>query len=1032
MIKNIYKNRFKKLFQIFIYLSPLFIGLYLHIGKIFFFSQGSIHATDLETPLNPLYYFWNIICPWNPLGLGSEASFSIFDFIYGSIAASSFGNPLISQLLVLSLPPIIAYFGVFLITRKILNLNIYGCILASFFYAFAPPYLAWFSLPYMLGFSLLPLLLYLVLKIVICATTDDFSLKRLIPYTLSIAIILSLMTNIYFHSLPFIVLSFAIVSIFAFKGEKREFNKKYITRIFSLLALIMILYMVVGSLPRLFEMGMILTDPQRQALILRTGDPSQILESIKVFYKEATLSNIVRLGGGTPINERYIFLNSNPIGYILPIFVFLGALFTKKLSTRAGSIYLASVVNSILILTMIVIFRRLALADNQIVTNFIFSGVRRPERFLELLSLFYAIGLAFTFTRIQMFLRSIKVIKNSKFPHIKKKFVAIAMLVLLILIYIPYTGLLSNPSHPTYAQFFAPRPKDFNAVEDFLNNDNFQTSTYNASYRYTIVPSYVQINAYTRYNYPNFFYASSFSTKDVQEFVATTNNMIADQDPAAIIPLNLASVKYIAILPQSFAQDELQSWRLNGTTRSSGVNLFGDINDYLNFTSKLPQTELIYKNKVHVFDNKEAYPRVYVPNMLVWAQGNMKDVFKALKMVDSISPLSDFALVINQSEDIKDQSFVIDDFGRQTRIKTTSFNLMDLNFNYTFNREVELVSEKSIIVWSQQKSISMEGNIITLSGTVPADQQAISIWVSIPPTNLTDTPKLRMRLLVNKDMQDKIVFSIMDQDGKPLLAKIEKTISSSTDDEIYLDVLITPTNSNPTWFKMVLQGSPGSTLEIALENQIEFEQLVSLDLCLVDMLGSGINQNNFTFPMVIYTDDNMTVLWPTDSEEGLIKYMIDTPIELEKASLFIVSTSEIDGWSKVNEDVKWLSPVDISVNLEVSPLIKEKGNDILIPIFFGNAYDTSWKLYPTTKSGNITKVVHALGNGFGNLWLVNVSGLSSEEKSIHLTFEIQMDKLELYTYQIYAFTSVTLLLLLIPLYIIEVKYNKSQRRYKSP
>ena len=272
MIKNIYKNRFKKLFQIFIYLSPLFIGLYLHIGKIFLFSQGSIHATDLETPLNPLYYFWNIICPWNPLGLGSEACFSIFDFIYGSIAASSFGNPLISQLLVLSLPPIIAYFGVFLITRKILNLNIYGCILASFFYAFAPPYLAWFSLPYMLGFSLLPLLLYLVLKIVICATTDDFSLKRLIPYTLSIAIILSLMTNIYFHSLPFIVLGFAIVSIFAFKGEKRKFNKKYITRIFSLLALIMILYMMVGSLPRLFEMGMILTDAQKQTLILRTGD----------------------------------------------------------------------------------------------------------------------------------------------------------------------------------------------------------------------------------------------------------------------------------------------------------------------------------------------------------------------------------------------------------------------------------------------------------------------------------------------------------------------------------------------------------------------------------------------------------------------------------------------------------------------------------------------------------------------------------------------------------------------------------------
>jgi len=582
------------------------------------------------------------------------------------------------------------------------------------------------------------------------------------------------------------------------------------------------------------------------------------------------------------------------------------------------------------------------------------------------------------------------------------------------------------------AQLFTPRPKDFDAVDDFLNNNYFQTSTYDANYRYAIIPSYTQITAYARYNYPNFFYASSFSTKDVQEFVLTTNNMIADQDPAAIIPLNLASVKHMAILPQSFAQDELQSWRLNGTTRSSGVNLFGDINDYLNFISKLPQTELIYKNEINVFENKEAYPRVYVPNMIVWTQENMKDAFKALKIVDSVLPLSNFALMINQSEDIKNQSFIIDDFSKQTQIKTTRFNLTDLNLNYTLKKEIELVNEKSIIVWSQQKSISTEENFIILSGTVPADQQAISTWISIPPTNLTDTPKLRMRLLSNKDMQDKIIFSILDQDGKPLLAKIEKTISSSTDDKIYLDVLITPKNSNPTWFKMVLQGSPGSTLEIALENQIEFEQLISLDLYLVDMLGSGINQNNFTFPMVIYTDDNMTVLWPTDAKEGVIKYMIDAPIELDKASLLIMSTSEIDGWSKVNEDVKWLSPVDISVNLEVSPLIKEKGNDILIPIFFGNAYDASWKLYPTTKSGNITKVVHALGNGFGNLWLITISGLSSEEKSIHLNFEIQMDKLELYTYQIYAFTSVTLLLLMIPLYIIEVKYNKSQRRYKSP
>lgn len=607
-----------------------------------------------------------------------------------------------------------------------------------------------------------------------------------------------------------------------------------------------------------------------------------------------------------------------------------------------------------------------------------------------------------------------------------KNLITVTLLGIILLLYIAYSGLHMSPTHPAYSQLYAPRPNDFSAVEEFLQKGESQAFAYNATYRYVILPSYVQINAYTRYNYPNFFYFSSFSPEEVSEFVLAANELIAEQDTAAIFPLSLASIKYIVILPTSFAQDELQAWRLHGKTRTSGAHLFGDIKEYLAFISGLPDTQLLYENKVSVFVNEIAAPRVYVPSMLVQAQGDIKDVFRDLRVADSVFPLSNFALTVNQSQGTERQSFVIEDFSKQMQMKGITLNFTELDFEYKSEEEAGVIDEKSIIVWSQQGTVYTEGKFVIVRGTVPADQQVLSEWIGIPPTNLTGTPMLRIRLVVSNDMRDKISFSILDQEGKPLPARIEKTISSATDNNVYIDILITPLTSVPTWMRIVLQGTPGSTLEIVLEKEMKFEKVIGLELHLNDTLGVDLGQEEgVTFPIVINDSKDTTVLWPASAEGGVVEYAVSEPIELDKALLLAMSTRESDaGWLRVSEDVKWLSPVDISVDLEISPLGGEGGNEILVPLFFGNAYDASWRLRPSTDSGRIAEVEHVLGNGFGNLWLVRISEIENMERSLHLSLRIQMDKLDLYLHQIYMLSGVMLLLLAVPLYVLWVRGTK--------
>jgi hypothetical protein len=813
--------------------------------------------------------------------------------------------------------------------------------------------------------------------------------------------------------------------IFVLIGEKQRLNKKLIKRILIVVSLIVILYLAVGSLFKLGEISDIFLDPDKQSLILRTGDPAEIVESIKEFYNNATLSNVIRLGGGTPNNLRYDFFNNNLIGFILPFFVFFGFIFLKKSTKRSRYIYLSCIINSLIIFLIVIFFREMAMQDNYIITNFIFSGVRRPDKFLELLVVYYAICLAFTITGINLFLSNIKNIKILHKPYLKN-IIKVLILLFLIIIHISYVGFLSNPSDNMNSQFYTSRPKDFDTVEDFLNNDQFQTSSYNSNYRYIIIPSYIQMNAFSRYNYPNSFYVGSFSSKESLEFVIKTNDLLGSQNHDVIIPLSLASVRYICILPESFKQDELQSWRLSGFTRSSGIYLFGDINSYRDFISGFSETKLINDNKLLIYKNEKALSRIYIPTMLAHSKGKLEDVFEGLKIIENILPISNFSLLTNQSENKMNNNFLIDDFSKQIRYNITLNNIKNLNYLYNKKYDTKQLTNNSIIIWSENNSISTQDNLINIKCIIPEDKESISIWIKIPTSTFYEKPIIKSRFYIPIKMQDDIVFQLLDEGGKEIPAEIETTFSYYKDDQAYLNLTINSSNSNFTWLKLYINGSPGLTKEFSIENKIEYEQITDFKIFNYSTL-TPKDILNATFPLIINPDKDRIILWPSQINENFIEYSFNEEINLNKSILFIISNKSINtGWIKQEEDITWLSPTQIKIDLNISLLNNEKDDNILIPIYFGNIYDDSWIINPIIEEGKVNGIEHFLGNGFGNLWLVNISDISTDNKNIQISFILSYNLFKLGIYRKYTIISIISIIFVFPLYIIEIK----QKKYK--
>jgi len=303
-----------------LYLTPLIVGLVLIHFQIFWFAQGPIHAIDNETPLNPVFYFWNILYPWNPLSLGSPAPLIALDIVYGVIATISLGNELVSQVIVLSLPPIVGYFGVLVLTKKILKSSLVGSIFASFFFAFSTPYLVWFSIPYMIGLALIPWLFYIGFRLVSKIFDNNISPKAVLFYSSAFSFLFILIASVYIHVLPLYLLLFGISCVFLLKS-KREISSRNL--IWFGIAILFISLSALAGFSKITETYMFISSSE-------TGTSALSSLDIKDEWEFATIQNFMRLTRGESNNEQFGLIEQSRLTYFIPILVFSWLFFVSK------------------------------------------------------------------------------------------------------------------------------------------------------------------------------------------------------------------------------------------------------------------------------------------------------------------------------------------------------------------------------------------------------------------------------------------------------------------------------------------------------------------------------------------------------------------------------------------------------------------------------------------------------------------------------------------------------------------------------
>jgi len=883
----LYKENFS-IYRFILYVSPLLIGLFLLYGQIFLFTDGSpIHATDNETPVNPTFYFWNILYPWNPLSLGSTPLPNAFDFIYGVIAFISFRNVAFSQFLVLSIPPTIGYFGMIMLTRS-LKSKTSGCIVAAFFFAFSPAYLAWFPLPYFIGLFSTPWLFYFGIKFFQNFFVEKKQFKLLLFYASSISLVLSIISSIYIHIFPITLVLFSIpLSVFLF-FKRHTLNKKNIS--FLLLFISLILFFFIFGLSRIFEFYSVLNSS------IGSSIGTQNLDSVKSLWIDGTFFNIMRLSGGSPGIGQFDLIESQRYTFLIPFFVFYGLIFLIfKSSFQYFSRLSVSLVVSFYFCTLIVIllavgYRELVFLGHPIVSNALLSGLRRPERILELLSFFYAVGLTFSVSIINTQIIAL-LKKTSNTTHILKQFkenskvISLVVIVSFILFQIFFISSLNiDPENKIRSQHFVIQPKDFYKIDDFLYNPTIQSFGYDADYRYSLVPLYQPIIGYLRYNFPNIFYAAGFTSSTIHDFVTLTNQLIVNNDPIASVPLSLGSVKYLAVVPDSFSQEELQPWRLNGINNLSGSNIFGNISGYADFYSKIFNSDE-NSEKLSTFVNPDALPRIYIPTKLVFANGELIDIFRDLSFLSNTLDFSKYSLIV-ENENSAAHNFKIHDFSSGVNVFSNISNIVNSSSNLYFSTEKVKIDINKILVWSDEKFVSQQNGEIIIDGVLPDDKDELSIWLRLPKTVISGTPSIQLGMNVGDLDRDNFRFLLTDENNEYLDAEITKNL---IDDSGTYDILFTPLSKNPVE-KIILLLKNKTSFHVSMSPFVNYKLLdkITSESKIMDVS----NSTNLLFSSVI-NNTNLT-LTPQDNSDGSITFAAQKETLNINEDLIIVWSDEYD------------------------------------------------------------------------------------------------------------------------------------------
>jgi len=255
---------------------------------------------------------------------------------------------------------------------------------------------------------------------------------------------------------------------------------------------------------------------------------------------------------------------------------------------------------------------------------------------------------------------------------------------------------------------------------------------------------------------------------------------------------------------------------------------------------------------------------------------------------------------------------------------------------------------------------------------------------------------------------------VLDENGVILPADVDVFVNQNNQ---FL-ASISPLGSTPYWINMIIIGSPNSVHQITIDDTIEFKLLDGLDAKVVRNGDPKIS--SIKFPNLV-TGEGAIIL-PDRMKEGKFLFSIQQPISFQKSSFVTLKEDKGEvGWQKVSEEVKWSSPVDINLELKIHLLAKNE-NRVIVPLYLGNAYNDSWQLDVRSSSGNVSKINHILGNGFANLWLIEIDDLPDDADNVSVSMHVYWNHMDLFFYQLRGVLGI--LFFVLPFSLLIVRFLK--------
>lgn len=1001
----------------------VFIGTFLIMfGDVIFFDK-LIAVPDAGIPVHePLtVHLGGFYSSWSPHSLGVPnpypgwpgALIALFVFISG-------GNQVIAQKFMLSHILVACFTMYFFLTNHLTRSRLFGSV-GALLYAYSPFVLDNFGTRMIWGYAFLPLVLNYVFNIF---NEERTRIRDPLLLSLSITLTFAFYRDV-IVPLPFIILVFFLVNL-AYKKFSRHYffhNLKYYG-----ISLMVFLVVSFGWFAWLYYSGsteLVFNPPTMETFFRR--------------YSAITISNMLRITGMGPQPTHPIhslYLENNPIGFVLPMLAFSAAFVVEK-----NKKIFKEIIGFLVTIFIFVIFV-MSVQGKWIIFTWLYyyypllPSITSPHAIFALMCIVYASLITTTLDGLHRLLeRSTKRISSLR-KHIK----SISLMLIVLIPFFLYCPVYSSTLRRLTPSF--PNPPAYGEAVDWMRSRGED-----GTFRYLLAPTSYIASQNLVEDYPYTFSTLGAAFLPIAyDYTIFINDVLAqnktDNLGSLIAPAN---VKY-AIVITNTTEYAWSEWQITGPVRHVPPFLVGAPENFVDVISHQKELTLVeMTNDFIVYENTRFIPHIAVFPAATYVVGDRD----ALVTVSSLPGYN-----------VRDGLVIFgEQYTQQTRSMLESSSVIifdDRNFHDLLMSL--LVQSYGVDLWNfrvgiEETELGKDESLFTYGDGYVEVRSDVSLNIEFH-TGGQDTYVIWLRVLFSPSSQGTLTFLL---DGEPL----GTTIEACTNESVGFKWVKLGTSSlqegNHT-LTVNGEGGPNALDEIIVApshvvEEVEKDTLDSLNgkeiVFIYDGGGSSVKQEGdreeYEFSFQIPKKDHYSVALRTtpDFDIELIKVTIDNsevPIEEGGSSWFesqpTLLTTGIHNVSVTLPDGVKLAEMVVHTDARLGDLFDGGSNDVTYssarisrteyvvtlqsdkPVFvvLGESYHPEWSAYVGGE-----ELSHFPAFSLSNGFYTNTGGTH--------TIVIKFDRQQSYMTYVYIGIGVTISSIAIIVYdLLQESSEKSSKR----